>query len=179
MEGEPRMKFSEVVAQTLTWLQRDGRVSYRALKREFNLDDEYIEDIKAELIEAKRLAVDENGKVLVWTGDGIKGEKDKRINGESEDEKDVISRQLSVDSPQLLTPSPQSLAEWRQLTVTFCDLVSSTALSAHLDPEELREVVQSYQETCTAVIRRYEGHIAQHLSYSPASRSREKSKERR
>jgi hypothetical protein len=99
MEGEPRMKFSEVVAQTLTWLQRDGRVSYRALKREFNLDDEYIEDIKAELIEAKRLAVDENGKVLVWTGDGIKGEKDKRINGESEDEKDVISRQLSVDSP--------------------------------------------------------------------------------
>ena len=62
------MKFSEVVAQTLTWLQRDGRVSYRALKREFDLDDEFLEDLKAELIEAKRLAVDENGKVLVWTG---------------------------------------------------------------------------------------------------------------
>ena len=45
----------------------------------------------------------------------------------------------------------------------FYDLVGSTALSAQLDPEELREVVREYQETCTAVIRRYEGHIAQHL----------------
>jgi class 3 adenylate cyclase len=45
----------------------------------------------------------------------------------------------------------------------FCDLVGSTALSAQLDPEELREVVQAYQDTCTGVIRRYEGHIAQHL----------------
>jgi class 3 adenylate cyclase len=45
----------------------------------------------------------------------------------------------------------------------FCDLVGSTALSAQLNPEELREVVQQYQSTCTEVIRRYEGHIAQHL----------------
>src|SRR5713101_960007 len=54
-------------------------------------------------------------------------------------------------------------AERRQLTVMFCDLVGSTALSAQLDPEELREVVRAYQETCTEVIQRYEGHIAQHL----------------
>ncbi len=45
----------------------------------------------------------------------------------------------------------------------FCDLVGSTALSAQLDPEELREVVRAYQETCTDVIQRYDGHIAQHL----------------
>ena len=63
------MKFSEVVAQTLAWLQREGRVSYRALKREFDLDDKFLEDVKAEIIEAKRLAIDENGKVLVWVGD--------------------------------------------------------------------------------------------------------------
>src|SRR5262245_5059626 len=54
-------------------------------------------------------------------------------------------------------------AERRQLTVLFCDLVGSTMLSTQLDPEELREVVQAYQETCTTVIQRYEGHIAQHL----------------
>ena len=65
---------------------------------------------------------------------------------------------------QSLTPHPQSsAAERRQLTVMFCDLVGSTALSAQLDPEELREVVRAYQETCTAVIQRYDGHIAQHL----------------
>src|SRR5229473_5641980 len=59
--------------------------------------------------------------------------------------------------------SRQDVAERRQLTVMFCDLVGSTALSAQLDPEELREVVRAYQETCATVIRRYDGHIAQHL----------------
>jgi class 3 adenylate cyclase len=49
------------------------------------------------------------------------------------------------------------------LTVMFCDLVGSTALSARLDPEELRAVVRAYQESCTEVIRRYDGQIAQHL----------------
>ena len=54
-------------------------------------------------------------------------------------------------------------AERRQLTVLFCDLVDSTALSSQLDPEELREVVRAYQETCAKVIARFEGHIAQYL----------------
>jgi class 3 adenylate cyclase len=54
-------------------------------------------------------------------------------------------------------------AERRQLTVLFCDLVDSTALSTQLDPEELREVVQAYQATCAKVIGRFEGHIAQYL----------------
>jgi class 3 adenylate cyclase len=47
--------------------------------------------------------------------------------------------------------------------VLFCDLVDSTGLSSQLDPEELREVVRAYQETCAKVIARYEGHIAQYL----------------
>jgi class 3 adenylate cyclase len=45
----------------------------------------------------------------------------------------------------------------------FCDLVGSTALSAQLDPEEWRGVVQDYQRVCTAVIQRFAGHIAQYL----------------
>ncbi len=51
----------------------------------------------------------------------------------------------------------------RQLTVMFCDLVDSTALSGRLDPEDLRSVVRAYQDTAAAVITRYEGHIAQYL----------------
>src|SRR5262245_54842426 len=67
-------------------------------------------------------------------------------------------------APEATVPRrAMSAAERRQLTVMFCDLVGSTALSAQLDPEELREVVRAYQETCTGVIDRYEGHIAQHL----------------
>jgi class 3 adenylate cyclase len=45
----------------------------------------------------------------------------------------------------------------------FCDLVGSTALSQQLDPEELREVVLTYQQTCAEIIRRFEGHIVQYL----------------
>jgi hypothetical protein len=60
------MKFYETVEQIRTRLQREGRISYRVLKREFAFDDEDLEDLKSELIDAKRVAVDENGKVLVW-----------------------------------------------------------------------------------------------------------------
>ncbi len=56
-----------------------------------------------------------------------------------------------------------SEAERRQLTVMFCDLVGSTALSEQLDPEELREVIRTYQEACAEVIQRFDGHIAQYL----------------
>jgi class 3 adenylate cyclase len=66
-------------------------------------------------------------------------------------------------SAQLRPESRSPEAERRQLTVMFCDVVGSTALSAQLDPEELREVVRLYQETCTTVIQRYAGYIAQHL----------------
>src|SRR5215510_8442998 len=63
--------------------------------------------------------------------------------------------------PPVARATPE--AERRQLTVLFCDLVGSTALSAQLDPEELREVVRAYQDTCAKVIARFEGHIAQYL----------------
>jgi class 3 adenylate cyclase/predicted ATPase len=56
-----------------------------------------------------------------------------------------------------------SKAERRHLTVLFCDLVGSTALSERLDPEDLREVVQAYQSLCGAIIRRYDGYVAQFL----------------
>jgi predicted ATPase len=63
------MTFDEVLTHVLELLQRQGRVSYRALKRRFDLDDEYLEDLKAEIIQAQRLAVDEDGVVLVWSGE--------------------------------------------------------------------------------------------------------------
>ncbi len=64
------MDFLEVLEQAREVLQRKGRMTYRALKRQFALDDDYIEDLKAELIKADRVARDEDGEVLVWIGDG-------------------------------------------------------------------------------------------------------------
>ena len=62
------MRFSEIVTQTLAWLQHEGRVSYRALKLEFDLNDDVLDARKDELIDAKRLAIDENSKVWVRNG---------------------------------------------------------------------------------------------------------------
>ena len=54
-------------------------------------------------------------------------------------------------------------AERRQLTVMFCDLVGSTALSTGMDPEDLRDVIASYQNRCSAAIRRYDGFVAKYM----------------
>src|SRR5713226_470473 len=148
------MTFDEVLEQVRELLQSKGRVAYRALKRRFELDDEYLEDLKAELIDAEQVARDEDGKVLVWLGEGEKG---KRVKGEREEKAEEREAIRTLDSR--LRDSRLDAAERRQLTVMFCDLVGSTVLSEQLDPEELREVVRQYQQTCAEVIERYDGHI--------------------
>jgi len=152
------MTFDEILAQVLELLQREGRVSYRALKIRFSLDDEYLEGLKDELIMAKRLAVDEEGKVLVWVGEGEKGKGEKGETGKRSEEKQSIQ---TLDSR--LTDPRLAAGERRQLTVMFCDLVGSTALSTQLDPEELREAILAYQEACAQEIRRFEGYLARYV----------------
>ena len=62
------MDFVAVVDQVIALLRQRGRVAYRTLKRQFQLDDEVLEDLKIELIDSQRIATDEQGTVLVWTG---------------------------------------------------------------------------------------------------------------
>ena len=72
----------------------------------------------------------------------------------------------ATSTPAAPAPRPAaetSHAERRQLTVMFCDLVGSTALSERLDPEELRDVIGAYQEACAAAIGRFEGYIARYM----------------
>ena len=68
------------------------------------------------------------------------------------------------DLPAAAPPPRRSPdAERRQLTVMFCDLVGSTALSTGMDPEDLRDVIASYQSRCSAAIRRYDGFVAKYM----------------
>ena len=82
---------------------------------------------------------------------------------------DLNGAQAPAATPQAVQdqlPSQRSLsaaAERRQLTVLFCDLVGSTELAQRLDPEALRELMQAFRRTCTEVINRYGGHVAQYL----------------
>ncbi|HXG20739.1 MAG TPA: adenylate/guanylate cyclase domain-containing protein [Methylomirabilota bacterium] len=161
------MTFDEVLAQVQALLAREGRVSYRALKLRFNLDEAFIEGLKDELIKAKQLARDEEGAVLIWTGSGSPAET------YSSEPLPLSASLLSLTS-SVAAPQPPAFhfrafsahrpaAERRQITVMFCDLVGSTALAEQLDPEELHEVMQVYQTACTAVVERFAGYIAQYL----------------
>src|SRR4029450_11860400 len=66
--GGTLMDFTALRTQVMALLQGEGRVAYRALKLQFQLDDDTLEALKDDLIYAKQLAVDEDGRVLVWTG---------------------------------------------------------------------------------------------------------------
>src|SRR5215813_6372555 len=64
---------------------------------------------------------------------------------------------------RVLSPPASPEAERRQLTVMFCDLVGSTPLAEKLDPEDLRQVILAYQQTCAEQIRRFEGYLARYV----------------
>src|SRR5262249_42896295 len=151
--------FDDLLAQVLTLLQQQGRISYGALKRRFGLDEAYLDDLKAELIDALRLAVDEDGGVLVWTGTADAPPVLPSASSLSPARQDVPSPPGPVPSEVLATPE----AERRQLTVLVCDLVGSTTLAGQLDPEDLLAVLQAYQTACTEVIQCFGGQVAQHL----------------
>jgi class 3 adenylate cyclase/predicted ATPase len=156
------MDFYALLDDVLSLLRQRGRVTYRALKLQFKLDDESLEVLRDELIKAQRVAVDENGDVLVWVGDvGSTPAPTPPAPQPVQRPAAEVDRAPPIESLPAAARAPE--AERRQLTVLFCDLVDSTALSSQLDPEEWREVVRAYQETCAKVIARYDGHIAQYL----------------
>jgi len=69
----------------------------------------------------------------------------------------------AVQAPPLTEPKPQDTAERRQVTVMFSDLVGSTALSARMDPEDLREVISAYQKCVAETVRRFGGFVAKYM----------------
>src|SRR5258705_7183016 len=103
------MEFYEVLDQVVALLQQRSRVTYRTLKREFQLDEERLDDLKEELLYAHPEVMDDEGRGLVWAGAmqvsgsslqvaGSKGEDQKQ---ETRNEKPIVSSQ----SPIAYTPS--------------------------------------------------------------------------
>src|SRR5262249_17819468 len=112
------MTFYEVLEQVLALLQQHGRVTYRALKRQFALDDGYLEDLKAELIQARRRAVDEQGAVVVWSGGAAVSPALPAPGSQPPPPALQEARLLHDDVPTTAAHPPE--AERRQLTVLFC-----------------------------------------------------------
>jgi class 3 adenylate cyclase len=153
------MDFYDILDQAIALLKQRGRASYRALQRQFALDDAYLEDLKIEIIRVQKLAVDQDGEMLVWTGET---EAKPTPTKPPRQQESSLAEHATPGEVSRTTPHPPE-AERRQLTVMFCDLVDSTRHSSQLDPEEYRDMVRAYQHACTEVIQRYEGYTAQLL----------------
>ena len=93
------MDFVAVVDQVMALLRQRGRVTYSTLKRQFQLDDAALEDLKHELIEGQRLAVDEQGNVLVWTGVPPAAARDTRPQAEAERHFHTVLRAVTGAAP--------------------------------------------------------------------------------
>ncbi len=148
--------FSKILALVVGLLCLEKRVSYRRLKKEFGLDDETLEDVRHELI-VKRLAVDEDGQGLAFLGAAL------FETSEASPPAFAPAAEPITPPPVLAAIAAAPEAERRQLTVMFCDLVGSTALSTGMDPEDLRDVIASFQSRCSAAIRRYDGFVAKYM----------------
>ena len=152
------MTFDEILTQVLELLRREGRVSYRALKRRFDLDEDYLEDLKAEIIQAKKLAVDEDGAVLVWTGDAAIAPAPV-----SDQERAPLSYTPAYLAEKILTSRAALEGERKQVTVLFADLKGSTELIEGLDPEEARKLLDPALHVMMDAVHRYEGTVNQVL----------------
>jgi len=152
------MTFDETLVRVLELLQREGRVSYRALRRRFDLDEEYLEDLKAEIIQAKKLAVDEDGAVLVWAG----GTAPAAVPMPTQERVPLAYTPRHL-AEKILTSRAALIGERKQVTVLFCDLANSTALAERLGPEAMHTLLQHFFELALREVHRYEGTVNQFL----------------
>jgi len=132
------------------WLRGLGLEQYESAFRDNDVDGDVLPDLTAE--------------DLIAIGVTSVGHRRKLLS--------AIAALGSALSAPAVTATPASLpppapalaqAERRQLTVMFCDLVESTALSTGMDPEDLRDVIASFQNRCSAAIRRYDGFVAKYM----------------
>ena len=160
------MSFEEIVDQALAMLQRRGRVAYRTLKRQFNLDDDALDDLKVELIEAQQVAIDEDGKVLVWTGDVAAPPLPVSAPAAvRERPPDVGPRTYTPAhlAEKILTARTALEGERKQVTVLFADLKDSTELIRGLDPEAAQQLLDPALHRMMDAVHRFEGTVNQVL----------------
>jgi class 3 adenylate cyclase len=152
------MTFEELLDQAMAMLERRGRVTYRALKRQFNLDDDYLDDLKAELIEAQQVAMDEGGTVLVWTG----GPASVAVPIGGQARAPLAYTPIHL-AEKILTARASLAGERKQVTVFFADIKDSTRLIEGLDPEAAQQLLDPAIHRMMNAVHRFEGTVNQVL----------------
>jgi class 3 adenylate cyclase len=134
------MMFAEMLQQVTELLQRQERISYRALKTAFDLDDESIKELQAELIQVRQLASDEDGMALVWR---------------------PTASPLAQTDLSAVEPRPLQ-AERRQLTILCAAFIAAPALSKHLPADTGQTILHAYRVAAKEVINRFGGYATWH-----------------
>src|SRR5712692_8638019 len=168
--------FDDLLEQIIGLLQRDGRVTYRALKRRFGLEDDYLADLCGEIVKAKQLAADEDGEVLVWVGSlasSVQSPESKTANLPDARRQTLDARPITYTPAHLaeriraeqaaLEARGTTDGERKTITALFADLKGSTALIEGLDPEEARALIDPALQLMMDAVHRYEGYVAQAL----------------
>jgi class 3 adenylate cyclase/tetratricopeptide (TPR) repeat protein len=153
--------FDQILDQAIEMLQRRGRISYRALKRQFDLDDDYLKDLKDEILYTQSNVVEDGERGLVWAG--------------TPETSSHVPSAPDLSAPSPLAYTPQHLTdkiltarsalegERKLVTVLFADIKDSTELIRDLDPEEAQKLLDPAIHIMMDAVHRFEGTVNQVL----------------
>ena len=156
------MGFFEVLTRVTELLQREGRISYRAIRREWALDDASLEDLKAELIEVRQVATDHQGTMLVWAGETTPTSLPAPTAVKAPEPTPLTYTPPHL-TEKILAARPTLTGERKQVTVLFADIKDSTELIKGLDPEAAQQLLDPAIQRMMDAVHRFEGTVNQVL----------------
>src|SRR5262245_32832536 len=150
------MDFVAAVDQAIALLRQRGRLTYRTLQLQFQLDAEHLEALKEELIKGQRLAADEDGAVLVWIGDAAAPPAPAMAPAPTQAPLTYTPPYLAE---KILTSKSAMEGERKQVTVLFADLKGNTELIRDLDPEAGQALLDTALHLMMDAVHRFEGTV--------------------
>jgi class 3 adenylate cyclase len=150
------MSFLETVERARAFLERNRRVSLRALQREFNLDDEALDELIEELAEIQRVAV-RDGRALAWAG-----ETPPAPTGPPARERNPRDYTPKHLADKILQSKSALEGERKQVTVLFADVKGSLELAEQVDPEEWHRILDRFFQILADGVHRFEGTVNQY-----------------
>src|SRR5215510_13311903 len=156
------MNFVAIADQVITLLRQRGRMTYRTLQRQFQLDDDALHDLTEELLYAHPEVRDDAGRGLVWTGDAGPAPAATAApvapSGQA-----PLAYTPPYLAEKILTSRSVLEGERKQVTVLFADLKGSTELIRDLDPEAAQRLLDPALQRMMEAVHRYEGTVNQVL----------------
>ena len=156
------MDFYAVLDQTLDLLRQRGRVTYRALKLQFTLDDDQLETLKDELLYAHPQVVDDAGRGLLWTAARETAPPPAVAPAPAQDRAPLAYTPPHL-AEKILTSRATLEGERKQVTVLFADIKDSTELIKDLDPEAAQQLLDPAIHIMMDAVHRFEGTVNQVL----------------